>query len=165
MHSHWPPSCPVVSRLTYSPNVVRGERMMMKNTHLAGLIFTCVLLSGMRSRRWRSQKDKSPTASAKWKTAWMNSGSGREQGDQRKEEAQAGQGSGRTGGKRQPSRRKKRRRKTDELDDALGDLNRSTNRLRRKFDPTDRWMETRAQVENVLDDARRSTRRWRAASR
>ena len=44
--------------------------------------------------------------------------------------------------------------KKDELDDALGDLNRSTNRLRRKFDPTDKWMETRPQVEKVLDDAR-----------
>jgi hypothetical protein len=43
----------------------------------------------------------------------------------------------------------------DELDDALGDLNRSTNRLRRKFNATDTWMETRVQVEAVLDDARR----------
>ena len=45
--------------------------------------------------------------------------------------------------------------KKDELDDALGDLNRSTNRLRRKFDPTDKWQETRVQVEAVLDDGRR----------
>jgi hypothetical protein len=45
--------------------------------------------------------------------------------------------------------------KKDELDDALGDLNRSTNRLRRKFDPTDKWMETKPQVENMLDDGRR----------
>ena len=36
--------------------------------------------------------------------------------------------------------------KKDELDDSLGDLNRSTNRLRRQFDPTDKWMETRPQV-------------------
>jgi hypothetical protein len=43
----------------------------------------------------------------------------------------------------------------DELDDALGDLNRSTNRLRRKFDATDTWMETRVQVEQVMDDGRR----------
>jgi hypothetical protein len=43
----------------------------------------------------------------------------------------------------------------DELDDALGDLNRSTNRLRRKFDATDAWIETKIQVEAVLDDARR----------
>ena len=57
---------------------------------------------------------------------------------------------------RRPSRRKTvAREKKDELDDALGDLNRSTNRLRRKFDPTDKWMETRPQVENVLDDARK----------
>jgi hypothetical protein len=45
--------------------------------------------------------------------------------------------------------------KKDELDDALGDLNRSTNRLRRKFDPTDNWMETKPQVEKMLDDGRR----------
>ena len=45
--------------------------------------------------------------------------------------------------------------KKDELDDALGDLNRSTNRLRRKFDPTDKWMETKPQVEKMLDDGRR----------
>jgi hypothetical protein len=41
------------------------------------------------------------------------------------------------------------------LDDALGDLNRSTNRLRRKFDATDTWMETKAQVDQVVNDSRR----------
>jgi hypothetical protein len=41
------------------------------------------------------------------------------------------------------------------LDDALGDLNRSTNRLRRKFDATDKWIETKLQVEQVLDDGRK----------
>lgn len=45
--------------------------------------------------------------------------------------------------------------KKDALDDALGALNRSTNRLRRKFDPTDKWMETKGEVEKVLDDARK----------
>jgi hypothetical protein len=45
--------------------------------------------------------------------------------------------------------------KKDELDDALGDLNQSTNRLRRKFDATDTWMETKVQVEAVVDDARK----------
>jgi hypothetical protein len=54
-----------------------------------------------------------------------------------------------------PNRRKRRRNKKDELDDALSDLNRSTNRLRRQFDPTDKWLETRPQVERVLDDGRR----------
>jgi hypothetical protein len=43
----------------------------------------------------------------------------------------------------------------DELDNALGDLNRSTNRLRRKFDATDTWMETKVQVDAVMDDARK----------
>jgi hypothetical protein len=45
--------------------------------------------------------------------------------------------------------------KKDALDDALGDLNRSTNRLRRKFDATDKWIETKSQVESVVDDARK----------
>jgi hypothetical protein len=45
--------------------------------------------------------------------------------------------------------------KGDELDDALGDLNRTTNRLRRKFDATDAWIETKVQVEQVLDDGRK----------
>src|SRR5262249_57134497 len=39
--------------------------------------------------------------------------------------------------------------------EALGDLNRSTNRLRRKFDATDKWIETKSQVESVVDDARK----------
>ena len=45
--------------------------------------------------------------------------------------------------------------KKDALDEALGDLNQSTNRLRRKFDPTDKWMETKVQVEKVVDDGRK----------
>jgi hypothetical protein len=43
----------------------------------------------------------------------------------------------------------------DELDDALEELNRSTNRLRRKFDATDKWMETKVEVERVVDDGRK----------
>ena len=43
----------------------------------------------------------------------------------------------------------------DDLDDALGDLNKSTNRLRRKFDATDKWQETRVQVEQMLEDGRK----------
>jgi hypothetical protein len=45
--------------------------------------------------------------------------------------------------------------KKDALDDALGDLNRSTNRLRRKFDATDKWIETKGQVQTVVDDAKK----------
>ena len=45
--------------------------------------------------------------------------------------------------------------KKDELDDALDDLNRSTNRLRRQFDATDKWMETKSEVQQVVDDGRR----------
>jgi hypothetical protein len=41
--------------------------------------------------------------------------------------------------------------KKEALDDALGDLNKSTNRLRRTFDATDTWIETKGRVEHVLD--------------
>jgi hypothetical protein len=47
------------------------------------------------------------------------------------------------------------RERKDELEGALDDLDGSTNRLRRRFDATDKWMETRAQVERVLDDGRK----------
>ena len=70
--------------------------------------------------------------------------------------AQAAKASGRTRGRKATDSQKAAAAdKKDELDDALGDLNRSTNRLRRKFDPLDTWIETRPQVENVLDDARK----------
>jgi hypothetical protein len=76
--------------------------------------------------------------------------------EQGKNQAQAAKASGRTRGRTATESQKDvAREKKDELDDALGDLNRSTNRLRRKFDPTDKWMETRPQVENILNDARR----------
>jgi hypothetical protein len=45
--------------------------------------------------------------------------------------------------------------KKDDLDDALGELNRSTNRLRRKFDATDTWMQTKNEVQHVIDDGRK----------
>jgi len=75
-----------------------------------------------------------------------------------KNSAEAAKAAGRTrqsGRTATESQKEVAREKGDELDDALGDLNQSTNRLRRKFDPTDKWMETRPQVENVLDDARK----------
>src|SRR3954463_8267710 len=66
------------------------------------------------------------------------------------------QSSGRRKGKgATESQKAKANTKKDELDDALGNLNKSTNRLRRKFDATDKWMETKAQVEAVVDDARK----------
>jgi hypothetical protein len=37
----------------------------------------------------------------------------------------------------------------------MDDLNRSTNRLRRKFDPTSNYLETQVQMEQVMDSARR----------
>ena len=70
--------------------------------------------------------------------------------------AQAAKATGRTRGRTATESQKAvANEKKDELDNALGDLNRSTNRLRRQFDPTDKWMETRPQVERVLDDGRK----------
>lgn len=78
-------------------------------------------------------------------------------GENARETASAAQASGRR--KRQgaatESQKATASNSKDELDDALGDLNRSTNRLRRRFDPTDKWMETKGEVERVVDDARK----------
>lgn len=70
-------------------------------------------------------------------------------------QAQSRQGKRRSGGTPTQSQQANATAKKDELDDALGELNRSTNRLRRKFDPTDKWMETKPQVERMLDDGRK----------
>ena len=43
----------------------------------------------------------------------------------------------------------------DELQNAMDDLNRTTNRLRRKFDATANYLETKVQMEQVMDSARR----------
>jgi hypothetical protein len=43
----------------------------------------------------------------------------------------------------------------DDLENAMDDLNRTTNRLRRKFDPTANYLETKAQMEQVMDSGRR----------
>jgi hypothetical protein len=76
--------------------------------------------------------------------------------EQGKTQASGAQASGRTRGKTATeSQKATAHQKKDELDDALSDLNQSTNRLRRKFDPTDKWIETRPQVDRVMDDARK----------
>jgi hypothetical protein len=82
-------------------------------------------------------------------------------GDDARSRAQSAQNSGSTTRRRQadPSQaqaRQDRAKQTrDDLEEALDDLNRSTNRLRRKFDPTSNYMETRVQMEQVMDSARR----------
>ncbi|HEY7096352.1 MAG TPA: hypothetical protein VH437_06500 [Terriglobales bacterium] len=82
-------------------------------------------------------------------------------GDDATSRVQSAQNSGTATRRRQtnPSntqaRQDQARQTKDDLEDALDDLNRSTNRLRRKFDPTSNYLETRAQMEQVMDDARR----------
>ena len=76
-------------------------------------------------------------------------------GDNAKDAADTAKASGRRA-KQAPTENQKANAtaKKDRLDDALGDLNRSTNRLRRKFDPIDTWMETKGEVQRVVDDGR-----------
>jgi hypothetical protein len=80
-------------------------------------------------------------------------------GDDARQSTQAAQNSGatrrRANSTSSGSRQQRAKQTKDDLDDALSDLNRSTNRLRRKFDPTSNYMETRVQMESVMDDARR----------
>jgi hypothetical protein len=77
--------------------------------------------------------------------------------DEGQNRAESAKASGRTrkGATATASQKDAAKNKKDDLDDALGDLNRSTNRLRRTFDATDTWMETKSHVERVMDDARR----------
>ena len=82
-------------------------------------------------------------------------------GDDARSKAQSAQNSGTTTRRRQAnpsnaqSRQDQANQTKDDLEDALDDLNRSTNRLRRKFDPTSNYMETRVQMEQIMDSARR----------
>lgn len=77
-------------------------------------------------------------------------------GEQGKNSAEAAKAAGRTRGRTATEGQKEvAKDKKDDLENALDDLNKSTNRLKRKFEPTDKWQETRAQVENVLDDGRK----------
>ena len=76
-------------------------------------------------------------------------------GDNAKDAGNAAQASGRRSRQGASENQKaKANAKKDKLDDALGDLNKSTNRLRRKFDATDKWMETKSEVQRVVDDGR-----------
>lgn len=122
-----------------------------------GTIVACLLMSGLASAQLAFNKaqvaDKIRKVEdgvdefRKWSEKRVEEG---------RPQAKEGQGSGRAKGRNATeSQKENAREKGDELDDALGDLNGSTNRLRRKFDATDKWLETKAQVENVMDDARK----------
>ncbi len=68
-------------------------------------------------------------------------------------------GSGRRGQNANPENKAARKEQAsgtkDDLQNAMDDLNRTTNRLRRKFDATANYLETKVQMEQVLDSARR----------
>lgn len=82
-------------------------------------------------------------------------------GENARSRTQSAQNSGTTTRRRQGSssntqaRQDQAKGTKDELQDAMDDLNQSTNRLRRKFDPTSNYIETKAQMERVMDSARR----------
>jgi len=81
-------------------------------------------------------------------------------GDDAKDRAQSAQSSGATTRQRSDSantqaRGNQAKETKDDLENAMDDLNRTTNRLRRKFDPTSNYLETKAQMEQVMDSARR----------
>jgi len=80
-------------------------------------------------------------------------------GETVKNNAQTAQRSGTRRGQANPANTQARKdqasRTKDELDSAMDDLNGSTNRLRRRFDASSNYMDTRAQMENVMEDARR----------
>jgi len=82
-------------------------------------------------------------------------------GDDARSKAQSAQNSGTTTRRRQANasnaqgRQDQAKQTKDDLEEALDDLNQSTNRLRRKFNPASNYVETRVQMEQVMDSARR----------
>jgi hypothetical protein len=82
-------------------------------------------------------------------------------GDDAKDRADSAQNSGSTSRRQRgdstnaQNRRNQANQTKDDLEDSMDDLNRSTNRLRRKFDPTSNYLETKVQMEQVMDSARR----------
>ena len=130
---------------------------MMTKTILAGAILACVTVSGLAFAQAVFTKNQVADRIRKVEDGvdefrdWAE-----KRAEQGQSTAQSAKTSGRTRGRTATESQKTvAREKKDELDDALGDLNGSTHRLRRRFDPSDKWMETRPQVENVLDDARK----------
>ena len=131
---------------------------------LGGTIVACLVMGGLVSAQVFTKPQVADKIRKvedgvdefrKWSEKRVEEGAGK-RGEEGRAQAKEGQGSGRAKGRNATeSQKENAREKTDELDDALGDLNGSTNRLRRKFDATDKWVETKAQVENVMDDARK----------
>jgi hypothetical protein len=82
-------------------------------------------------------------------------------GDDAQNRAQSAQSSGATTRRQQSdsantgARGNQAKQTKDDLENAMDDLNRTTNRMRRKFDPTSNYLETKAQMEQVMDSARR----------
>jgi hypothetical protein len=133
----------------------------MKKEFLVGAVLACVLaclvVSGLASAQAVFSKGQVADRIRKVEDGvdefrkWADN-----RAEQGKSTSQAAKSSGRAKGRTATESQKAvANDKKDELDDALGDLNRSTNRLRRKFDPLDKWIETRPEVENVMEDARK----------
>ena len=130
---------------------------MMRKNILAGVILACLAVSGLAAAQAVFSKAQVGDRIRKVEDGvdefrkWSEDRAGKG-----KDQAQAAKDSGRTRGRTATDAQKDvAREKKDDLENALDDLNKSTNRLRRKFDPTDKWMETRPQVESVLDDGRK----------
>src|SRR5262245_55096257 len=130
---------------------------MMKRTVLAVAALVCVSMSGLAMAQAVFTKAQVADRIRKVEDGvdefreWAENRAERGEAN-----AQSAKPSGRTRGRTATEGQKEAaRERKDELEDALGDLNQSTNRLRRQFNPTDKWIETRPQVERVLDDARK----------
>lgn len=127
-------------------------------TGASGLLVLLLLLTGSTARLSAAQ----PMAKAQVANKIVQVENGVDEfrkylehrGDNARDAASTTQAKGR-GRRATDDQKAKASAKKDDLDDALGDLNRSTNRLRRKFDATDTWMETKSQVERVVDDGRK----------
>ena len=79
----------------------------------------------------------------------------KDQAGSAKSSGEAKRGKGANSANERSREGKSQRQGKDDLQNAMDDLNQSTNRLRRKFDSTSNYLETKVQMEQVMDSARK----------
>ena len=81
----------------------------------------------------------------------------KDQAGSAKSSGEAKRGKGANSANKEAGKDKPRSRQAikDDLQNAMDDLNHTTNRLRRKFDATANYLETKVQMEQVMDSARK----------
>jgi len=134
---------------------VKAASNMFKRISIKHVVMPAILLAGISANLALAQMPKAQVGNL-IKKVEDGVDQFRDYLDKRGETAKNATPPAQTQRGRQPTEAQKNNAKVrkDALDDSLDDLNKSTNRLRRKFDATDNWSTTKSEVQKVVDDAR-----------